>query len=166
MFKIKITDLSQAVELAPFWPTRMISLLDPELANPPEYMLIPEMGNEHNYRRYYFHDITEHDHFGLALLGLKNGVLAEPQDIENILNFTENLQAADKLLVHCHAGISRSTAVACGILCQHGFSPQQAVTKLLEVRSQALPNRHIIQLFDDLLELQGDLIQVVSRAFF
>lgn len=38
----------------------------------------------------------------------------------------------DSLLVHCHAGISRSTATAWGIAIGNGIDPEEAIQKLLE----------------------------------
>ncbi len=74
------------------------------------------------------------------------------------MEFTALLQSTDKLLVHCHSGISRSTAVASGILCQHGLTPHEAIKYVLSIRSQAVPNQHILSLFDKLLKLNGQLV--------
>ncbi len=67
-------------------------------------------------------------------------------------------------LVHCQAGISRSTAVACGILCQHGFSPSEAVQYVRSIRPQAKPNQHVLKLFDEILGLEGKLIAILADS--
>ena len=61
-------------------------------------------------------------------------------------------------MVHCHAGISRSTAVAIGVLCQHGLNPSEATQQVLAIRPQAFPNQYILQLFDDIFALNGQLV--------
>lgn len=66
-------------------------------------------------------------------------------------------RGAHKLLVHCGAGISRSTAVACGILCQHRLSPKEAIDTVYLLRKGACPNEHIIALMDEALDLKGSL---------
>jgi predicted protein tyrosine phosphatase len=117
---------------------------------------LPIPGEQGLLRRYYFHDICPRDAVSQFI---DNPTLATAEQIQDILDFTGHLIKASKLLVHCHAGISRSTAVACGILCQHGLAPNEAVRYVLEIRPQAYPNTHIVALFDDILQLDGQLNQ-------
>jgi len=160
MFKLKITDLENALKLAPHWATYTISLLDPDYS-----FRLPQPSAGALLRRYYFHDISNERfirHFEFFEL---EGTfqLATREQIQDILEFISPLQDHDKLLVHCHAGISRSTAVACGILCEHGLSPNEAVKHVLSIRPQASPNSHVINLFDELLGLENQLNQAVEE---
>jgi predicted protein tyrosine phosphatase len=81
--------------------------------------------------------------------------------VERILAFGERLRrdAGKHLLVHCHAGISRSTASAAVMMAQ--FNPgreTEAFLKLLELRPHAWPNTRIVELADRLLKRDGALM--------
>jgi predicted protein tyrosine phosphatase len=81
--------------------------------------------------------------------------------VERILVFGERLRrdAGKHLLVHCHAGISRSTASAAVLMAQ--FNPgreTEAFLKLLELRPHAWPNTRIVELADRLLKRDGALM--------
>ncbi len=156
MFKLKISNLEGAVQLSQQWATHTVSILDADIDYSSRAIELPLEHNRNLLRRYFFHDIF------LEEYTLPN-VLQEPifvteQHIKDILEFTALLQADNRLLIHCHAGISRSTAVACGVLCQHGLPPQEAVNIVFSLRSQALPNPRVIVLFDKILSLGGQLI--------
>jgi len=156
MFELEISDLRSALWLSKHWATHTISLIDPDV----RFLTLPVAGEGGQLRRYYFHDICPNDTISQLLA---NPTVVTQTQIEDILAFTQELTPTDKVLVHCHAGISRSTAVACGILCQHGLTPSEAIEKVFTLRKQAYPNRYIISLLDDLLELNGQLEQVVKE---
>jgi predicted protein tyrosine phosphatase len=50
----------------------------------------------------------------------------------------------ERLIVHCHAGVSRSPAIAWCILLDRSRSVETATKLLFELQPQALPNRTII----------------------
>lgn len=84
-------------------------------------------------------------------------------DIERLLAFGERMRdagaAARHLLVHCHAGISRSTASAAVLMAQ--FNPGreiEAFLALLDLRSHAWPNTRVVELADRLLVRDGALL--------
>ena len=150
MFELKISNLKIALQLSQHWATHTISLLNPDTG---KLIKIPLASPDALQRRYYIYDINPSEFSEFF-----KDKIATPEKIQDILEFTAPLQSKDKLLIHCHAGISRSTAVACGVLCQHGFTPSEAVKYVLSIRPPASPNRHILTLFDDILELKGQLI--------
>lgn len=152
MFELKISDLNKALFLSKTWATHTISLIDPDF-----FLDVPQPGKNSTLRRYYFHDISKNYP---TLEYLK---LATLEQIQDILEFTISLQCENKLLIHCHAGISRSTAVACGVLCQHALSPEEAIQHVLSIRPQAFPNEYIISLFDQALNLNGELTYAVTE---
>jgi len=81
--------------------------------------------------------------------------------VERILEFGERLRddAGEHLLVHCHAGISRSTAAA-GILMAQ-FDPgreTEAFLRLLDLRPHAWPNTRLVTLADRALQRDGALM--------
>ena len=87
------------------------------------------------------------------------------QDEKRILDFTKELPVKAKVLVHCHAGVSRSTATAYAILCQH-TSPGMEMENLLHVQSLrdlVFPNRLIIELADKVLKRKGGMLLHLRR---
>jgi predicted protein tyrosine phosphatase len=165
MFELKITKFSQAHQLSEHWATHTISLLDPELLND-DKSLFPKASKNGKLKRYFFHDLEpKYQQYFLPLLG-GQVVIATREQMQEILEFTAPLQSTDKLLVHCHAGMSRSTAVASGVLCQHGLTPIEAVKHVVNIRPIAMPNRHLLTLFDELLGLQGQLVIAGTKDIF
>jgi predicted protein tyrosine phosphatase len=159
MFELKITNLTEALRLSQEWATHTVSLIDPDYS-----LEVPQRGQNSVLRRYLFHDISFPASEWMPWADGLELKLATMEQIEDILEFTASLQSSDKLLVHCHAGISRSTAVACGVLCQHGLMPNLAVRYVLSIRPQAYPNSHIITLFDQVLGLEGKLIKALFKV--
>ena len=87
------------------------------------------------------------------------------QDVQRILDFTSQLPARAKVLVHCRAGISRSTATAYAILCQH-TKPGKEMDNLLHVQSLrdlVMPNRLIVELADKALNRNGAMLLHLRR---
>ena len=159
MFELKINDIFEALKLSQQWATHTISLLDPDIERC-DYLdfKLPVATEGRRLQRYYFHDITCPDDLVISLTEEQTPVLANRQQIQEILKFTAHLTSTDKLLVHCQAGCSRSPAVALGILCQHGLTPDEAMKYVLSIRPQAHPNEHVLTLFDEILELDGKLV--------
>ncbi|HTT78538.1 MAG TPA: protein-tyrosine-phosphatase [Stellaceae bacterium] len=81
------------------------------------------------------------------------------EDVARLLAFGRELAAGDHLLVHCHAGISRSTAAAALILAQADPArPACEVLQLVtELRPRAWPNLRILEFGDDLLGRGGEI---------
>ena len=84
-------------------------------------------------------------------------------DIERMLAFGERVRAAGDaarhLLIHCHAGISRSTAAAAVLMAQ--FNPgreTEAFLALLEMRRHAWPNTRVVEFADRILGRKGALL--------
>lgn len=81
------------------------------------------------------------------------------QQVERILSWVKNIPQDSKLLVHCYAGISRSTAAALAIKVQElGVDGiDDAIAWLLSIRPQACPNPVIMQYADEILGANGAL---------
>lgn len=94
------------------------------------------------------------------------------EHIKQILEFSETLPDEANLLIHCMAGISRSTATAIGVCCQKGMTPSDALSHVRNIREptlkagyMVLPNRLMIGYFDDELGLGGELVKVVQEYY-
>jgi len=97
---------------------------------------------------------------GITLSGY---VIPQEHHVQEILSYSANFKNDDKILIHCHAGISRSTAAAILVLCQHGMSPKEALKQIQEERPILWPNDRFIVFGDKILGLQGELTKTVSE---
>lgn len=79
-----------------------------------------------------------------------------------ILRFADSLPAGSRLLVHCFAGVSRSTAVAHALLARQS-DPEAAAERLAEIRPGANPNRLLVENFDRLCGWRGRLSDAACR---
>ena len=80
------------------------------------------------------------------------------------LNFARGW-ASPSLLIHCHAGMSRSPAIALAILADSkglGFE-DDAVNELISISRLSMPNKLIIEIADQILERSGRLISAWER---
>jgi predicted protein tyrosine phosphatase len=138
--------------------THVLSILDPDCPDPESF----GRWDRHHRLTLRFHDIIE---------PIPGQVLPEREHVEQILAFADDL-AADAhqreeghLLVHCHMGISRSTAAMIMLLAQAYPAEDEAaiVARLTAIRSQAWPNLRMIGFADEILGRGGRLSAAVSR---
>lgn len=100
-------------------------------------------------------------------------VLPEDEHVAAILDFGRGLQhtaAQDReghLLVHCHMGISRSTAAMATLLAQEHETRSETwvADRLLQIRPQAWPNLRIIEFADRQLARGGRLTAAVGALY-
>jgi predicted protein tyrosine phosphatase len=140
--------------------THVLSLLDP---NWPELTGFQGYG-AHRRTTLHFHDVIDP---GPGL------TLPTKEHVAEILAFGAGLAAELKadaerhLLVHCHMGISRSTAAMISLLAQ--IDPQESDDRLFErvrrIRPQAWPNSLMIGYADDLLGREGRLVAALRRHY-
>ena len=83
---------------------------------------------------------------------------AAPQmsDVEAVKAFVSALPQDACLMIHCLQGVSRSTAMALGLLAQEA-PPFRACALLHRLRPQAMPNRLLVKYWDQTLGLDGEL---------
>ena len=132
--------------------THILSILDPDWPEPDAFRIY----DPHHRTTLQFHDVIE------PAPGL---ILPDLSHVEAILDFgrslTREVAAGDDrhLLVHCHMGISRSTAAMLMLLAQ--ARPQEDADALLErlraIRPQAWPNLRMVEFGDSLLDRGGRL---------
>lgn len=92
---------------------------------------------------------------------------ATEQDIQHIITLAEELRATTgRVLIHCEAGISRSSAAAL-IMYACWLGPgreREAMMRVLAQRPMAIPNRRMVEMADRLLDRQGRLVEVLREA--
>jgi predicted protein tyrosine phosphatase len=89
-------------------------------------------------------------------------ITANEGHVQAALNFARERPDA-ALLIHCHAGISRSTAIALTIIADR-LGPgreDEAITGLLTLQPEAVPNLLVLGHADKLLGRNGALLQRV-----
>jgi predicted protein tyrosine phosphatase len=135
--------------------THVLSILDPDSPEP-EPLGIFEV---HRRLRLRFHDVIE---------SRPGWIAPERWDVELLLTFARDLGASGThLLIHCHAGVSRSTAAATLVLAQR--RPEQpaeeVLTEVVRLRPRAWPNLRILELGDDILGRNGEIV-AAARAHY
>jgi predicted protein tyrosine phosphatase len=94
---------------------------------------------------------------------------ATEEDVQRIIQLAEQLQSySGKVLIHCEAGVSRSTAAALIIYaCWLGRGREhEAMERVIAQRPIAIPNRRMVRLADSLLQLGGRLLQARDDLLF
>ncbi len=144
---LRVSCLRDAAKVAGEWrATHVVSLLDPELADE----LVPRIGGvtHHVSRLRDQENALSTEHFPAAIIALFED-LHERMDTET-----------SRILVHCHAGVSRSTAFAYGILA-HRFGAgreAEAFEALLTIVNKPWPNRRIVEIFDRHWQRDGRML--------
>jgi predicted protein tyrosine phosphatase len=136
--------------------SHVLSILDPEWPVPEAFGSF----GEHAKLELRFHDVIEP----------RPGVAPpRPEDVAAILGFGRNLEAeaAARLLVHCHAGISRSTAAMTLILAQAlPTLPAETILQgVLGIREKAWPNLRILEMGDAMLGRGGTLVAAAAPLY-
>ena len=131
-------------------PERVVSLLDPGFDSP---VLGPSYVNRH--LRLSFHDI----HKPAASL-----VMPAAKHVDHLLSFVMGWQRAKPILVHCRAGIGRSTAAAFITACFYNRkAPEHEIALALrEIAPHARPNETLVRLADRVLERGGRMIAAIA----
>jgi len=92
---------------------------------------------------------------------------ATVEDIQHIVQLAEQLRSErGTLLIHCEAGVSRSTATALIIYaCWLGQGREaEAMERVIAQRPFAVPNRRMVALGDTLLALGGNLLRARDQS--
>jgi predicted protein tyrosine phosphatase len=111
---------------------------------------------EINHLRVQVDDITEH----------MDGFVAPCEThIEQILNFVRNWDRSAPMVVHCFAGISRSTASAFAAACMlNPHRDEIAIARQIRAASPiAQPNRLIVSLADKALGRDGRMLRALDE---
>lgn len=130
-------------------PSHLVSIVGPdELPSTP-----PEVESD-CHLRLGCHDIVE---------PLPGYILPELEHVQELITFARGWNREGPLLVHCLAGVSRSTAAALIVCAVHGEGREAETGQLLRaVAPHAHPNRRMVSLADHLLGREGKLTAAVE----
>lgn len=136
--------------------SHVLSILDPGWPEPTAFGTY----GEHERLELRFNDIID-ERAGM--------ILPQRADVERVLAFGRDLMAEPSahLLVHCHAGISRSTASMTLILAQArpDRPAVEALAEVVRIRPQAWPNLRMIEIGDAMLGLGGALVAAAHDRY-
>ena len=155
-FRVTICGIPELGEHCAAGVTHVLSILDPEWPDPPAFADFAP----HHRLSLRFHDIIETEPGRLA---------PAREDVARLLAFGRELHeaAGSHLLVHCHAGVSRSTASAALILAQ--AYPDRPAAEVLEevsaMRPRAWPNLRILEFGDALLGRNGEFVAAAAAIY-
>jgi predicted protein tyrosine phosphatase len=131
-------------------PSHLITLLSPE-----ELIETPAGFDPGRHLRIGVHDIAAPEP------GL---VAPDAAIVERVLAFAAGWNEQAPMVVHCWAGISRSTASAFAIVCERNPRADEFGIAMAMRRASpsAFPNRRIVALADDILSRQGRMVEAVE----
>ena len=140
--------------------THVLSILDPNWPEPEAFWTY----DPHHRIEMHFNDAIEPGP------GIE---LPQARHVEEILAFGNAFQRdlavrrEAHLLIHCHAGISRSTAAMTALLMQADpdETEERIFERLVAIRPQAWPNSLMIGFADDLLGRGGRLTAALRRHY-
>ena len=157
-FKITICGLQELSGHAAAGVTHVLSIIDPDYPSPTDF---GDYG-EHALLELRFDDIIDEQPGKTA---------PQEDDVRRLLAFGRDLDAGmpngAHLLVHCHAGVSRSSASMSLLLAQ--AKPErpgpEIFREILAIRPQIWPNLRIVEMGDRLLARNGELVRAVHDIY-
>ncbi len=91
-------------------------------------------------------------------------VLAREEHVTQLIGFIRNWDRARPMVIHCYAGVSRSTAAAFIALCalKPGHAEELLAQRLRLASPTATPNPRLVELADRLLERRGRMVGAIA----
>ena len=140
--------------------SHVLSMIDPDRDDPDVFTFY----SPHERTLLRFHDVIDDK---------PDMVAPTPETVEEILRFGEGLKSTvdqrstGHLLVHCHMGVSRSTAAMLILMAQAqpDLDEDSLFNRLRSIRSIAWPNSRMIGYADDLLNRDGRLVAALHRHY-
>jgi predicted protein tyrosine phosphatase len=157
-FRATLCGLDELAEHREARVSHVLSILDPEWPAPEIFASF----GAHERLELRFHDVIEEG---------PGTIPPEPAHIDRLLEFGRVLGRAPApgahLLVHCHAGVSRSSAAIALLIAQAAphRSGSAIFAELRRIRPQIWPNLRIVELGDRALGRDGDLIAAAHGVY-
>ncbi len=131
-------------------PSHVLTLLAPEISPPS----CPGFAAD-RHLKLQFNDIIA------PMTGL---IAPDPLIVQAILEFGDAWDGAQPMLVHCSAGISRSTAAAYIIACERmgAGSEDACAARLRSAAPSATPNSLMVAIADEVLERGGRMVAAIA----
>jgi len=157
-FMITVCGLEELAGHADRQVSHVLSILDPDQPEPEAFGAY----GEHARLELKFHDIIEETPGFRA---------PQPEDVAKMLEFgrdilrdPENLR---HLLVHCHMGISRSTAAMALLLAQAlpDAPASEVMAHIVRIREKAWPNLRILMFGEEQLGRKGELSSAAGAVY-
>jgi predicted protein tyrosine phosphatase len=150
---ILVCPVTKAAELVALHrPERVISMLNPDSE-------FPELGAHYAERhlKLRFHDIME---------PMEDLVLPAAEHVRDFLRFVESWDQRAPMLIHCRAGISRSTAAAFIAACyaNPGIDEHEIALALRQASPLARPNGLLVDLADAELGRNGRMSEAIETT--
>jgi len=157
-FQITICGIEELAGHAEGQVSHVLSILDPDRDEPEAFGAY----GEHARLELRFHDVIE-----------DTGDVDPPQPhhVEQVLTFGRDLmrdpEALRHLLVHCHMGISRSTAAMTLLLAQAQptLSAREVLHEVLAIRERAWPNLRLLSFGEEQLGRKGEFTESVGELY-
>ena len=157
-FKITVCGIEELTGHCETGVSHVLSILDPEWPVPEAFGAF----GEHEKLELRFHDVIEdtpgmvppREEHVAALLRFGRDLAVEPSPLAH-------------LLVHCHAGISRSTGTMALVLAQAlpHLPAGRVMEQILRIRSKAWPNLRLIEMGDAALGRGGELVAAAHGVY-
>ena len=157
-FTITVCGLEELAGHADRQVSHVLSILDPDQPEPEAFGGY----GEHARLELKFHDVIQ------EMPGFE---APQVEHVEKMLEFGQDLlrdpEPARHLLVHCHAGISRSTAAMTLLLAQAqpGLGADEVLAQVVHIREKAWPNLRILSMGAELLGRQGEFIEAAGAVY-
>lgn len=153
-----VCGLDELVSHADRQVSHVLSILDPGWEEPEAFGAY----GEHARLQLHFNDDIE---------DIADRLPPSPEHVQQIIEFGRDMlrdpEALRHLLVHCHAGVSRSTAAMTLILAsvQPELSAEHVLDHILYIRAKAWPNLRILTLGEQQLGRSGEFTSAVAKVY-
>lgn len=152
-YRITICGLRELMIHAEKGVSHVVTILDPTHPDPEVFEIYPA----HQRVVWRFDDhVTPVD----------GAVMPDEQTVDRILELGETFRTTtvEHLLIHCHAGVSRSTATAAILMAQ--FNPgreEEVFEHIRSIRPRAWPNSLMVTMADEKLGRNGALVAAMAK---